>query len=164
MASSLRLFLDTNVFIEAFLLEARKKFAPSRIIVSLAYSKDYKLILGEVVEIEVKRNLNRLKDLEGIKGLVELFENLLETIAPIKVPIPSKEELKEYKFLLPYIKHESDLPVVVSAIKGRADVIISSNKEHIGIELEKKIKIPIFTPKEFWEYILKSIFVKIRGK
>ena len=32
MASSLRLFLDTNVFIEAFISEVRKKFTPSRMI------------------------------------------------------------------------------------------------------------------------------------
>ena len=164
MASSLRLFLDTNVFIEAFISEARKRFTPSRIILSLTYSKDYKLVLGEIVKIEVKRNLNRLEELEGIRGLVDLFENLLKTVGPIPVPIPTKEELRGYKSLLPYIKHESDLPVVVSAIKGKSDIIVSSNKGHIGTELEKRIEIPIFTPKELWEYILRSMFVKLRQR
>jgi len=134
-----KIFLDSNVIISGIFSD---KGSP-RIILDIL-CLDFPFIVGATGKyniIEIERNLKR-KMPKAFPLYQEYFPNLnLEVIS-----FPSKKEIETY---LGYTS-DKDVPVLVSAVKGKADFLITGDKKDFS-ELKKNtdLELKILSPSEF---------------
>lgn len=70
------------------------------------------------------------------------------------VPLPRPAELKDFFGMAA----EKDVPVLVSAIRGGADFLITGDKKHFGkIKLPAPFALKIVSPSEFVDLLLPEI-------
>jgi predicted nucleic acid-binding protein len=148
-----RLFLDSNVLIGGFIGE----WGLDKGILSICAARICGLILADSVRIEVERNLNRhssrLPSLQSEKPFRAYREFILLTNPEI-VGLPDLETLQVNRQL---IRHEADLPVLLSAMAAKPDWLITNNTKHFTPAVAKKTGLRIATPAEFFRSIVKNI-------
>lgn len=129
----MRVFLDTNVLVSAF---ATRGLCADLLQHILA---EHELIVGEVVIKELTRVLrDRFRvPAETIKAIVSMLRK------HVIIPIPKaiKEHLPE--------RDKDDQWVLESAIAGRADVLVTGDRDLL--EIAAQVEIDILSPREFWE-------------
>ncbi|HWP43604.1 MAG TPA: PIN domain-containing protein [Blastocatellia bacterium] len=140
----IRVFVDSNVLIEGL-------FAPwsaSRAILILARAGVFRLLLSPYVEAEVERALlNRLsREPEEGSRLIEDYDLALRLLAPERTPRITREEFNAHRAL---IRHQNDVPVLVTAIRSQPDWLVTSNTEHFTSEVAVRTGLRIVTPQEF---------------
>lgn len=142
----IRLFLDSNVLTGGIL----SKWGLGKAALSLCASRLCRLVLAEVVRDEVEQNLllqaERLANLEADE-LVEQYQRLIKLTSPEMVPYPDTALVRRSRGL---IRHESDVPVLLSAIASKPDWLLTHNTKHFTKAVAKRTGLRIATPAEFF--------------
>jgi uncharacterized protein len=129
-----RVFLDTSVLVASF---ASRGLCAD---VFRSVLAEQELIGGETVLAELGRVLTEKLDMpEAHVRDVVAFVRQRTTIAP-ETPAPAVE-----------IRDAHDVPILAAAVNGRADVLVTGDKDLLVL---KRINaVPIVDPRGFWELL-----------
>ncbi|MGH7497238.1 MAG: putative toxin-antitoxin system toxin component, PIN family [Gemmatimonadales bacterium] len=127
----MKVFLDTNVLVSAF---ATRALCEDVFRYGLT---EHELLVGEVVLMELRRTLG--EKLGFPKRIVSEIEQLLgeRTLVPEPSNLPQ----------IP-LRDRDDLRVLASAIAGRAEVLVTGDRDLLSIAGQSPI--PILDPRGFW--------------
>jgi predicted nucleic acid-binding protein len=148
-----RVFLDSNVILSGLLSE---KGAP-RILLDLLSLKLPFLIgsTGRYNLIEIERNLRK-----KMPGLFSVYKVYLPKVNLKVIPLPRPEDVRDFSGQVA----EKDVPVLISAIRSKADFLVTGDKQHFGKTKElNKYQFRIVTPSEFIDSILPEILKEFGG-
>lgn len=70
----------------------------------------------------------------------------LPFLKPERVPLPSREEIDTARHLM---RHQADVPVLVSALKASPDWLLTTNISHFTPEVAARTGLKITTPQAF---------------
>jgi len=150
----IRLFLDSNVLTGGIV----SPWGLDKAVLSLCAARLCRLVLAEVVRDEVEENLllhaERLPSLEADK-LIERYRRLIKLTDPEMVPYPDKSLVRSSRHL---IRHEADVPVILSAISSRPDWLLTHNTKHFTQAVAKRAGVRIATPAEFFRILTSLLF------
>ena len=142
----IRLFLDSNVLAGGIV----SPWGLDKATLSLCAAKVCKLVLAEVVRDEVEENLllhaERLPLLNA-EQLIEDYRRLIRLTHPELVPYPEKDLVHSSRQL---IRHESDVPVLLSAMASKPDWLLTHNTRHFTKAVAQRASLRIATPAEFF--------------
>jgi predicted nucleic acid-binding protein len=142
----IRLFLDSNVLTGGIV----SPWGLDKAVLSLCAAKVCKLVLAEVVRDEVEENLlvqaQRVESIDA-EQLIEDYRRLIELTNPELVPYPAKSTVLLSRHL---IRHEADVPVLLSAIAGKPDWLLTHNIKHFTKTVAQRTSLRIATPAEFF--------------
>ena len=149
-----RVFLDSNVILSGLLSE---RGAP-RIILDLLSLRLPFLIgsTGRYNLIEIERNLRN-----KMPGLLSLYKSYLPKLNLKVIPLPRPEDIRGFSGQIA----EKDIPVLISAIRSKADFLVTGDKQHFG-KMKELDKYPfhVLTPSEFIDSILPEILKGLEEK
>jgi predicted nucleic acid-binding protein len=115
-------------------------------------------VLAEVVRDEVEENLllhaERLPSLDADQ-LIEDYRRLIKLTNPELVPYPNKHHVTSSRNL---IRHEADVPVLLSAIASKPDWLLTHNTKHFTKAVAQRTSLRIATPAEFFR-TLSALFL-----
>ncbi|MGB7575064.1 MAG: PIN domain-containing protein [Thermodesulfobacteriota bacterium] len=149
-----RVFLDSNVILSGLLSE---RGAP-RILLDLLSLRLPFLIgsTGRYNLIEIERNLKK-----KIPGLLFLYKTYLPKLNLKVIPLPRPEDVRDFSGQIA----EKDIPVLISAIRGKVDFLVTADKQHFGKMKElRKFPFHVVTPSEFVDSILPEILKGLEEK
>jgi predicted nucleic acid-binding protein len=149
-----RVFLDSNVILSGLLSE---RGAP-RIILDLLSLRLPFLIgsTGRYNLIEIARNLKK-----KMPDLLFLYKAHLPKLHLKVIPLPQSEEVRGFSGQIT----EKDIPVLISAIRSKADFLVTGDKQHFGTVKElDKYPFHVVTPSEFIDSILPEILKGLEEK
>jgi predicted nucleic acid-binding protein len=142
----IRLFLDSNVLTGGIV----SAWGLDKAVLSLCAAKVCKLILAEAVRDEVEENLlihaGRLPSLNA-DLLIEDYRRLIKLTHPDIIPYPSKDRVRSSRHL---IRHEADVPVLLSAMTSKPDWLLTHNTRHFTEAVAQRTSLRIVTPVEFF--------------
>jgi predicted nucleic acid-binding protein len=149
----IRLFLDSNVLTGGIV----SPWGLDKAILSLCAAKVCKLVLAEVVRDEVEENLlvhaERLP-MSDAEQLLGDYHRLIKLTDPELVPYPDKALVRSSRHL---IRHESDVPVLLSAMASKPDWLLTHNTRHFTKAVAQRTSLQIATPADFLR-ALSSVF------
>jgi putative PIN family toxin of toxin-antitoxin system len=132
-----RVFLDTNVLVSAFATRGLCADVMRQVLA------EHELVIGEVVLRELRKAL-RLK-LKLPPATVTAIEELLRESEVIPKPrTPSELEVRD----------PDDRWVLASAIAGRADVLVTGDRDLLEVAAQSPVR--IIDPRGFWTLLRKS--------
>lgn len=142
----IRLFLDSNVLTGGIL----SKWGLDKAALALCAARVCRLVLAEVVRDEVEENL--LLHAEGLPSsnadqLLEHYQRLISLANPEMVLYPAEALVRRSRSL---IRHEADVPVLLSAMASRPDWLLTHNTKHFTQAVAKRAGLRIVTPAEFF--------------
>jgi predicted nucleic acid-binding protein len=144
--SRIRLFLDSNILTGGIVA----RWGLDKAVLSLCAAKVCKLVLAEVVRDEVEENLlihaERLPSLDADQ-LIEDYRTLIRLTDPEMVPYPDKALVRSSR---PLMRHEADVPVLLSAMSARPDWLLTHNTKHFTKKVAQQALLRIATPAEFF--------------
>jgi len=149
-----RVFLDSNVILSGLLSE---RGAP-RIILDLLSLRLPFLIgsTGRYNLTEIERNLRN-----KMPGLLSLYKAYLPKLNLKVIPLPRPRDIRGF----PGQIAEKDIPVLISAIRSRADFLVTGDKQHFGkVKGDDKYPFHVLTPSEFVDSILPEILKGLEEK
>lgn len=142
----IRLFLDSNVLTGGIV----STWGLDKATLSLCAAKVCRLVLAEVVRDEVEENLllhaERLPSLDADQ-LIEDYHRLIKLTNPEVVPYPTRELVQSNRHL---IHHAADVPVLLSAMAGKPDWLLTHNTKHFTKPVAQRTSLRIATPAEFF--------------
>ncbi len=107
--------------------------------------------LGEAVREEVEENLllhaTRLSSQEADE-LIENYRGLIRLTKPELIPYPDADAVRSNRHL---IRHESDVPVLLSAMAAKPDWLLTNNTKHFTQAVAHRTGLRIATPVEFFK-------------
>jgi predicted nucleic acid-binding protein len=142
-----KVFLDSNVILSGLLSE---RGAP-RILLDLLSLRLPFLIgsTGKYNLIEIERNLRK-----KMPSFLVLYKAYLPKLNLKVIPLPRPEDVKDFSGQIA----EKDIPVLISAIRSKADFLVTGDKQHFGKMKElDKYPIHVVSPSEFIDSILPEI-------
>jgi predicted nucleic acid-binding protein len=149
----IRLFLDSNVLTAGIV----STWGLDKATLSLCAAKVCRLVLAEVVRDEVEENLllhaERLPALDADQ-LIEDYRRLINLTSPEVVHYPDVELVRSSRKL---IRHEADVPVLLSAMASKPDWLLTHNTRHFTKAVAHRTSLRIATPAEFFRS-LSAIF------
>lgn len=151
---TVRLFLDSNVILSGLLSD---RGAPRIILDLLSFRFSFlKGSTGRYNLIEIERNLKkRMPDLWSV------YRTYLPRLNLTVISMPRPEELKNFMGEVA----DKDVPVLVSAIRGRADFLITGDKRHFErVKEAEKYQLKIVTPSEFVDSVLPGILKDLESE
>jgi predicted nucleic acid-binding protein len=139
-----RVFLDSGVLLEGLLAP----WSASRAVLVLSRRRVFKIILAKYVQGEVEENLLELLAADARVGneIINVYATLLRLLDPEYVALPSKQEVERHRHL---IRHQADVPVLVSAIKAALDWLLTTNTRHFNKQVAQRTQLKISTPQDF---------------
>jgi predicted nucleic acid-binding protein len=141
-----RLFLDSNVLMGGLVAH----WGLDKAVLSLCSARICRLVLAEAVRVEVERNLAlhaaHLAFSEPQRP-IEAYRRFIQLSDPEMVPFPELETVRANRHL---IRHEADLPVLLSAMAARPDWVLTNNTEHFTQLVAQRTGLRIATPVEFF--------------
>ena len=150
-----RVFLDSNVILSGLISE---KGAPRIILDILCLGLPFLTgITGRYNLIEIERNLAK-----KLSGVLPVYKKYLPELNLEILSLPSVEEIENFSQDITDISGK-DIPVLVSAIEGRADFLVTGDKKDF-----KKLKtggsysFKIVDPSEFLDAILPEILQNLK--
>jgi len=150
----IRLFLDSNVLTGGLV----STWGLDKATLSLCAAQVCKLVLAEVVRDEVEENLllhaERLSSLDADQ-LIADYRRLIKLTKPELVPYPDKDLVHSRRDL---IRHEADVPVLLSAMAGKPDWLLTHNTKHFTKIVAQRTSLRIATPAEFFR-TLSTLFL-----
>jgi predicted nucleic acid-binding protein len=153
VGGKLRLFLDSNVLTGGIV----SRWGLDRAILSICAARICKLVLADIVRDEVEENLllhaAGLEEQEA-QQLLDDYVNLLKLASPDSVSYPSKSDVLASRQL---IRHEVDVPVLLSAVQAHPDWLITHNKNHFTAEVAKRTKLQIGSPADFFRSLARTL-------
>ena len=142
----IRLFLDSNVLTGGIV----SPWGLDKATLSLCAAKVCKLVLAAVVRDEVEENLffhaQHLPALDA-EQLIEDYDHLIKLTNPELVPYPDKDLVHSNRHL---IRHEADVPVLLSATASKTDWLLTHNTKHFTKAVAQRTSLRIATPAEFF--------------
>jgi predicted nucleic acid-binding protein len=149
-----RVFLDSNVILSGLLSE---RGAP-RILLDLLSLRLPFLIgsTGRYNLIEIERNLKN-----KMPSLLFLYKAYLPKLNLKVIPLPRPEDIRDFSGQIA----EKDIPVLISAVRSKADFLVTGDKQHFG-KMKELDKYPfhVLTPSEFIDSILPEILKGLEEK
>jgi predicted nucleic acid-binding protein len=149
-----RVFLDSNVILSGLLSER----GSPRIILDLLGLRLPFLIgsTGRYNLIEIERNLKN-----KMPTLLFLYKAYLPKLNLKVIPLPRPEDIRDFSGQIA----EKDIPVLISAIRSKADFLVTGDKQHFG-KMKELDKYPfhVVTPSEFIDSILPEILKGLEEK
>ncbi|MGH7150277.1 MAG: putative toxin-antitoxin system toxin component, PIN family [Planctomycetota bacterium] len=127
----MRVLLDTNVLVSAF---ATRGLCADVLRHGVA---EHELVVGEVVLAELRGVLRERMGLP--RGEVEEIDRFLREYGVVRRP-RRPAEVK--------VRDPDDAWVIASAVAGKADVIVSGDKDLL--DLRDASPVPIQSPREYW--------------
>ncbi|MBM4350767.1 MAG: hypothetical protein FJ106_12880 [Deltaproteobacteria bacterium] len=93
--------------------------------------------------------------------ILSVYKEYLPKLNLKIIPLPPKGELREYSGKIA----DKDIPVLVSALRSKADFLVTGDKQHFG-KLRELDKYPFYvvTPSEFMDSILPEILKGLEEK
>lgn len=90
--------------------------------------------------------------------IISVYKRYLPRLNLKIIPIPQHKEINEFSGPIP----DKDVPVLVSAIQGKADFLVTGDKHHFE-KLKSPGKYPfhIGTPSELLDHILPEVLKEI---
>lgn len=139
-----RVFLDSGVILEGLLAP----WSASRAVLILSRRKVFKIILAQYVQGEVEENLLDLLEPNPGFGseIINAYSTLLRLLEPEAIALPTKQEIDRYRHL---IRHQADVPVLVSALRAAPDWFLTTNSRHFTKQVAQRTQLKILTPQEF---------------
>jgi predicted nucleic acid-binding protein len=134
-----RVFLDSNVIISGLL---SAKGAP-RIILDLLclHLPNLQSVTGAYNIIEIERNLAR-----KLPAALTVFQEYFPRLNLEIIPLPAYEELAPWFG----VTSDKDVPVIVSAINGKADFLVTGDTGDFGALMQRDdLPFRVLTPAEF---------------
>ena len=119
-------------------------------VLSLCAAKVCRLVLAEAVRDEVEANLLFLgKDRPtlDVEKLIEDYRGLIKLSRPEIVPYPQAEVVRSNRHL---IRHEADVPILLSAMASKPDWFLTHNQKHFTPAVALRTGLHIATPVEFF--------------
>jgi len=144
--SRTRLFLDSNVLTGGLV----SLWGLDKALLSICAARVCKMVLAEVVRYEVEENLLHHASLLSIPAgehLIEDYHRLLELADPETVPLPDLQLVRANRHI---IRHETDVPVLLSAMACEPDWLLTNNTKHFTPEVAKRSGLRIATPADFF--------------
>jgi len=142
----IRLFLDSNVLTGGIV----SPWGLDKATLSLCAAKVCTLVLAEVVRDEVEENLllhaERLPSLDA-EQLIEDYRHLIRLTDPQLIPYPDKHLVLSSRNL---IRHEADVPVLLSAMASKPDWLLTHNTKHFTKAVAQRTSLRVATPAEFF--------------
>lgn len=134
-----RVFLDSNVIISGLL---SAKGAP-RVILDLLclHLPNLRGLTGDYNMMEIERNLAR-----KLSSALPVFKEYLPRLNLEIIPLPA------YEALVPWlgITADKDVPVIVSAINGKADFLVTGDTGDFGVLMQRDdLPFRVLTPTNF---------------
>jgi predicted nucleic acid-binding protein len=143
----LRLFIDSNVLLGGIIAE----WGLDKAVLSLCAARIARLVLAEVVRDEVEENLRiHASSLGALKAerLIDDYHRLINRADPETIQYPDIDLVRANRSL---IRHEADVPVLVSAITAKPDWLLSNNAKHFTEAVAKRTGLRIATPSRFFK-------------
>ena len=150
---AVRVFLDSNVILSGLL---SGKGAPRIILDILCLKLPFLAgLTGRYNIMEIERNLAR-----KMPDALPIYKEYIPEINLTIVPLPKPQEIRRYSGSIA----DKDIPVLASAVKGRADFLVTGDKKDFA-KLKAKGNYPfkIVSPAEFVDTILPEIFKEMEG-
>ena len=142
----LRLFLDSNVLLGGIVAE----WGLDKAVLSLCAAKIARLVLAQAVRDEIEENLlihaQRLPAPEADK-LIENYRRVIALTSPEIVPYPNSTAVRNTRKM---IRHEADVPVLLSAVAAQPDWLLSHNTKHFMPAVAQRTGLRIATPMQFF--------------
>lgn len=140
MSMQNRVFVDSNVLIEGLF----SRWSNSRAILVLARSGLFRLVLSPYVADEVEAALLRRFAADDQAGgrLIDDYALTLNLLDPERLDRVTGAEIDAHRA---FIRHQNDVPVLVTAIKARPDWLVTSNVEHFSPEVAARTGLRIVT-------------------
>lgn len=134
-----RVFLDSNVILSGLLSD---RGAP-RVILDL-FSLGLPFLKGSTGRyniIEIERNLNK-----KLPACLLIYKEYLPKLNLEIIPLPTLEEIKKYSGATA----AKDIPVLVSALNGKADFLVTGDKKDFSpLKRNGLLPLKIVNPAEF---------------
>jgi predicted nucleic acid-binding protein len=150
----IRLFLDSNVLTGGLV----SPWGLDKAVLSLCAAKVCKLVLAEVVRDEVEENLalhaERLSSFDAGQ-LIEDYRRLVRLTNPELISYPDQQLVCSNRHR---IRHEADLPVLLSAMASKPDWLLTHNTKHFTEAVADRTSLRISTPAEFFR-ALSALFL-----
>jgi predicted nucleic acid-binding protein len=139
------LFLDSNVLIAGIV----SSWGMDKAILSLCAAKVCKLVLAEVVRDEVEQALLMQPELSFARStqLMQGYRRLMKLTKPELVPYPDARLVRANRSL---IRHEADVPVLLSAMSSKPDWLLTHNTNHFTKAVALRNSLRIATPTDFF--------------
>jgi predicted nucleic acid-binding protein len=141
-----RVFIDSNVLISGLFSD---KGAPRLILDILGLDLPrLKAVTSAFNIAETERTLEK-----KLPAALPAFRSCLSRLGPDIVPLPSRKDIER----LAGVTAEKDLPVVASAIQGRADVLVTGDQKHLLKIRRGALPFLVLSPGEFLEKFLPTL-------
>jgi len=115
-------------------------------------------VLAEVVRDEVEESLllhaERLPSLDACQ-LIEDYRRLIKLTSPEMVPYPENQLVRANRHL---IRHEADVPVLLSAMASKPDWLLTHNTKHFTKAVAQRTSLRIATPAQFFRALSTLFF------
>lgn len=148
-----RVFLDLNVILSGLLSDR----GGPRIILDLL-SLRLPFIIGSTGRynlIEIERNLKK-----KMPTIFSFYTRYLPRLNLRVIPLPQLQELGEFSGMIA----DKDVPVLVSAIRSKADFLVTGDKQHLEkLKGVGEYPLKIVTPSEFIDSILPEILKELES-
>jgi predicted nucleic acid-binding protein len=148
-----RLFLDSNVLTGGIL----SRWGLDKAVLSLCAARICRLVLAEAVRDEVEENLLiHAADLDRpmASRILREYDWLIKLTKPELVPYPGEAEVAASRHL---IRHEADVPVLLSAIASRPDWLLTHNTKHFTPAVARRTKLRVGTPADFFQALSRGL-------
>lgn len=142
----IRLFLDSNVLTGGIV----SPWGLDKATLSLCAAKVCRLVLADVVRDEVAENLLLHAERLSVRDadqLIEDYRRLIKLTNPELVPHPDTDQVRANRNL---IRHEADVPVLLSAMASEPDWLLTHNTKHFTKAVAQRTSLRIATPAEFF--------------
>ena len=136
--------MDSGVLLEGLLAP----WSASRAVLILSRRRVFKIVLAKYVQGEVEDNLIELlaSDSRLANETINAYSTLLRLLSPEFIPLPNQQEVDRYRHL---IRHQADVPVLVSAMTATPDWFLTTNTRHFTKQVALRTQLKILTPQEF---------------
>ena len=149
----IRLFLDSNVITSGIV----SRWGLDKAVLSLCSARIMHLVLAEAVREEVEENLLMQAagrtDLDG-EQLIADYTGFVKLSRPELVAHPEASSVRASRHL---IRHEADVPVLLSAMTAKPDWLLTNNIKHFTQVVAKRTGLRIATPVEFFRELARLL-------
>jgi hypothetical protein len=126
-------------------------------VLSLCAARICRLVLAEVVRLEVEENLLHhaaaLPPPEAEQVLAD-YGMLLTLTRPESVSLPDVEAVVQAHAL---IRHAADVPVLLSALRSQPDWLLTHNTAHFTPAVARRTGLRIATPRAFFQALARGM-------
>jgi predicted nucleic acid-binding protein len=149
-----RVFLDSNVILSGLLSD---KGAPRILLDLLSIGPPFLIgLTGRYNLIEMERNIKK-----KMPEILSVYKKYFPKLNLKIILLPPQGELREYFEKIA----GKDIPVLVSALRGKVDFLVTGDKQHFGRMKElDKYPFRVVTPSEFIDSVLPEILKGLEEK